>query len=109
MMNGTNATEEGQNWYNKVRSKYERTEEMSIKYSSEFKVKAVKRVAEGGETSAAVARELGINANSLRAWLKTYKGNKKQSFVGSRSFWEIDVENWRLRKQMRDMAEEIEI
>ena len=82
---------------------------MSIKYSSEFKAQAVKRVAEGGETSAAVARELGINANSLRDWLKTYKVNKKQPFVGSGNLRDIDAENRRLRKQMRNMAEEIEI
>ena len=82
---------------------------MGVKYSTEFKKQAVMRVAEGGETSAAVARELGINANSLRDWLKTYKENKRQPFVGSGNLRDIDAENRRLRKQMRDMVEEIEI
>ena len=108
-MHRTNTTVEGQDWYNKIRSEYERTENMGVKYSTEFKKQAVKRVAEGGETSAAVARELGINANSLRDWLKTYKENKRQPFVGSGNLRDIDAENRRLRKQMRDMAEEIEI
>jgi len=108
-MHRTNTTVEGQAWYSKVRSEYERTENMGVKYSTEFKKQAVMRVAEGGETSAAVARELGINANSLRDWLKTYKENKRQPFVGSGNLRDIDAENRRLRKQMRDMVEEIEI
>jgi len=82
---------------------------MGAKYSAEFKTQAVKRVVEGGETSAAVSRELGVNTNSLRDWVKTYKENKRQPFVGSGNLRDIDAENRRLRRQMQDMAEEIEI
>ena len=38
------------------------------KYSIEFKIQATKRVVEEGVSSAQVARELGINVNSLRDW-----------------------------------------
>ena len=42
-------------------------------YSNDFKVQAVKRVIEDGISSAQVARELGININTLREWVRRYK------------------------------------
>lgn len=82
---------------------------MANKYSAEFKIEAVKRVVEGGETSAKVSRELGINTNSLRDWVKTYKEDTGQPFVGSGNLRDIDAENRQLRKRLRDLAEENEI
>ncbi len=37
-------------------------------YTDEFKAEAVKLVAEQGDSVAAAARNLGVSANSLRAW-----------------------------------------
>ena len=44
-------------------------------YSNEFKIQAVMRAVEDGVSSAQVARELGININTLREWVKRYKKN----------------------------------
>lgn len=44
---------------------------MSNKYSAEFKEQAVKRVL-AGEYAAKVARDLGINVNSLYTWKSRY-------------------------------------
>jgi transposase len=82
---------------------------MGNKYSTEFKVEAVKRVVEGGETSAKVSRELGINTNSLRDWVKTYKEDTGQPFVGSGNLRDMDAENRRLCRELRDLKEENEI
>jgi len=109
MIHRKNTTAEGSKWYNRVRSEYERTREMVKRYSLEFKTEAVKRVIEGGESSAAVARKLGINTNSLRDWVKTYKEDSGQPFVGSGNLRDIDAENRDLRKRLRDLEEENEI
>ena len=82
---------------------------MGMKYSIEFKTEAVKKVVQGGEASAAVARQLGINPNSLRDWVKTYKENTGQPFVGSGNLRDIDAENKQLQKRIRDLEEEVEI
>lgn len=79
---------------------------MGTKYSREFKTGAVKRIVEGGETSARVSRELGVNQNSIRAWVKTYKEDPGQPFVGSGNLRDIEAENWQLRKKVRDLEEE---
>lgn len=75
-------------------------------YSNEFKIQAVKRVVEDGVSSAQVARELGININTLREWVKRYKENQNEPFVGSGNL-RTEVRNIReLEKRIRDMEEE---
>ncbi len=53
------------------------------KYSIEFKKQATTRVVEEGMSSAQVARELGINVNSLREWVRRYREDAEELFVGS--------------------------
>ena len=48
---------------------------------------------EGGEPSSAVANALGVNPNTVRDWVKTYKENTGQPFVGSGHLRDIDEEN----------------
>lgn len=55
-------------------------------YSNDFKVQAVKRVIEDGLSSAQVARELGININTLREWVKRYKENQDGLLLGAEIF-----------------------
>ena len=87
----------------------ERMGKMGRKFSIEFKTEAVKRVVSGGEPGTKVARELGVNENSIRAWIKTYKENMGQPFVGSGNLRDIEEDNRQLRRQIRDLAEENEI
>lgn len=71
-------------------------------YSNEFKIQAVKRVIEDGVSSAQVARELGININTLREWVKRYKENQDEPFVGGGNL-RTEARNIReLEKRIRD-------
>jgi transposase len=79
------------------------------RYSTEFKIQAVKLVVDGGQPSTTVASSLGVNANTVRDWVKTYKENTGQPFVGSGNLRDIDEENRQLRKRLRDLEEENEI
>lgn len=68
----------------------------------------MKRVIEDGVSSAQVARELGININinTLREWVKRYKENQDEPFVGSGNL-RTEARNIReLEKRIRDLEEE---
>ena len=54
-----------------------------LQYSIEFKTQAVKRVIEDGLSAAQVARELGINHGTVMEWVRRYKEDEKEPFVGS--------------------------
>ena len=45
---------------------------MARRFSSEFKVSAVKLVQEQGYTVLEAAKSLGVDPNSIRAWLKKF-------------------------------------
>ena len=75
-------------------------------YSNDFKVQAVKRVIEDGISSAQVARELGININTLREWVRRYKEDQNEPFVGSGNR-RTEARNIReLEKRIKDLEEE---
>ena len=80
---------------------------MANKYSAEFKEQAVKRVF-AGESAAKVARDLGINVNSLYTWKARYVENPEQPFVGSGHLRDEDAELRRLQKEIKDLREENE-
>ncbi len=75
-------------------------------YSNEFKIQAVKRVVENRVSSARVARELGININTLREWVKRYKENQDEHFVGSGNLRTEALNIRELEKRRRDLEEE---
>jgi transposase len=50
--------------------------------SREFKLEAVNLVQERGVTCAQAARDLDINVNMLRRWLKEFGSDPKQAFPG---------------------------
>ena len=77
------------------------------KYSSEFKEEAVKRVLDGVPASQ-VARELGINVNSLYTWKTRYQKHPEQPFVGSGKLRDADAELRKLRQQVKDLEQENE-
>lgn len=56
--------------------------------------------------SAQIARELGININTLREWVKQYKENQDEPFIGSGN---LRTEAWNIReleKRIRDLEKE---
>ena len=79
------------------------------KYSKEFKLQAVKRVLEDGVTQTQVAKELGVSVETLRFWVRTYKENKDEPFVGSGKLRQEDQRIRDLERRIRDLEEENEI
>ena len=77
------------------------------KYSNEFKEEAVKRVLSGVPASQ-VAREIGVNVNSLYTWKIRYLKHPEQPFVGSGKLRDDDDELHKLRQQVKDLQQENE-
>lgn len=83
--------------------------EMRRKYPREFKVEAVRRVIEGRETAAEIARALGIQPNMLYSWVRQFKSEANQAFRGNGNLTAQDEEVRRLRRQVLDLTEERDI
>lgn len=79
------------------------------KYSSEFKIEAVKRVEASGLPIARVAVELGVNENTLHGWMKRYRKKEDTPFPGSGKLSTDDAELKKLEKENRELREELEI
>lgn len=77
------------------------------KYSNEFKEEAVKRVLSGVPASQ-VAREIGVNVNSLYTWKIRYMKHPEQPFVGSGKLRDADNELRKLHQQVKDLQQENE-
>ena len=80
---------------------------MAQTYSIEFKEEACKRV-QSGVPAAHVARELGVNVNTLYTWMPRFKEHPAESFVGSGNLHQEDAELHALKKRIKDMEEENE-
>jgi transposase len=83
--------------------------EQRRKYPREFKVEAVRRVIDGGETAAEVARALGLEPNLLYGWVRQFKTEAKDAFRGNGKLTAQDEEVRRLRRQLADVTEERDI
>ncbi len=81
----------------------------SPQYTQAFKEEAVRRVLEGPESLAQVARTLGINHNTLSTWKKTYlrwQGDPSVMQAGEEA---PHAELARLRRENRQLKMEHEI
>lgn len=58
--------------------------------------------------AAQVARELGINVNSLYSWMSRFKAHPADPFVGSGNLHQEDAELRALKKRIKDLEEENE-
>lgn len=76
-------------------------------YSNEFKEEAVKRVL-SGVPACQVAREIGVNVNSLYTWKARYLKHPEQPFVGSGKLCDADDELRKLQQQVKDLQQENE-
>ena len=77
-------------------------------YDAAYKLEVCRRMA-GGESVAALSRELGISDNTLYGWQKQYRESGEQSFPGSGHLRPEDAEFRRFQKENRDLREENEI
>ncbi|GAB4321382.1 MAG: transposase [Candidatus Zixiibacteriota bacterium] len=77
------------------------------RYTAEFKAEAVRLVATGGKPLAQIARELGINEQTLHNW-KTKATSCDGTGVDPDRF-ALEEENRRLRKENARLQEERDI
>ena len=77
---------------------------MAQTYSIEFKEEACKRV-QSGIPAAQVARELGINVNTLYTWMSRFKEHPAQPFVGNGNLHQEDAQLRALKKRLLCIAE----
>jgi transposase len=74
------------------------------RYTEEFKRDAIRLVEEEGLSVARVARDLGVNVNSIYDWRKKYRDEQSEE-LGDSELEELK----RLRKRVRVLEEEREI
>jgi len=77
------------------------------RYDETFKQETVKYILENNKPVAQVARETGINDNTLHGWVKKYSQQPEVKAV--QTFSTPDAELKALQKQLRDLEEENEI
>jgi transposase len=76
------------------------------RYDESFKKETVKYIAENNKTVAQVAREVGVNENTLHGWIKKY--GQQPEIKAAQSFSSAEAELRALQKEMRDLKEENE-
>ena len=79
------------------------------KYTKEFKEDAVRLVVEEGYASSEAARNLDINANMLRRWVKEYERSHVQAFRGKGQLSAEQDDIRRLRRENQQLKLEREI
>ena len=82
------------------------------RYDEAFKAGAVRLVTEQGRQPAEVAKELGICIDTLRNWLKAsgvQMGQASRQNREQQRLRELEAENRRLRKQLGEKEEIIDI
>ena len=83
---------------------------MAKQYSAEFKIEAVRRVERTKESAAQVARDLGVNENTMYGWVKRYREKGEMlPFPGSGRLSPEDEQLRKLERENRDLREENEI
>jgi transposase len=79
------------------------------KFSREFKLEAVNLVSERGVSVTQAARDLDINHNMLRRWLKELGADPKHAFPGLGQMKPEQLEIDRLRKEVARLKAERDI
>jgi len=76
-------------------------------YPREYKVEAVKRVIEDGQSQKQVAEDLGINVSTLSLWVRAHKRDPEHAFPGNGRQKPEDAELTRLRKENAALKREL--
>ena len=80
-----------------------------MKFSREFKLEAVNLVRERGVSIAQAARDLEINHNMLRRWVKEFGADPAHAFPGLGQMKPEQLEIDRLRKEVAKLRAERDI
>ena len=97
----------------------------SAKYTQEFREKTARYVIESGKSSTSVAEEIGIDKNTVCCWVRAYRRKNgmpsyaeergiqdpvpKEMNEENRRIRDLEKENRRLRKELPDEQEKVEI
>lgn len=76
-------------------------------FEEAFKIETVKYMTENNKPVAQVAREVGVNANTLHGWVKKY--GQQSEIKAVQTFSSEAAELRALQKEIRDLKEENEI
>ena len=82
---------------------------MSKVYDPAYKLEICQTVENGTATVVEISRETGISENTLYGWVKRYRSNREKPFVGSGHVLPENEETVRLRKEIKNLREEVEI
>jgi transposase len=82
---------------------------MSQKFDPAYKLQICQTVESGTSTVVELSRETGICENTLYGWMKRYRENRSKPFVGSGRILPENEEMVRLRRENKDLREEVEI
>jgi transposase len=77
------------------------------RFEEAFKIETVKYISENNKPVAQVAREVGVNENTLHGWVKKY--GQQPEIKAVQSFSSEAAELRALQKEIRDLKEENEI
>lgn len=77
------------------------------RFEESFKIETVKYISEHNKPVAQVAREVGVNENTLHGWVKKY--GQQPEIKAVQSFSSEGAELRALQKELRDLKEENEI
>ncbi|WP_339161628.1 transposase [Siminovitchia sp. FSL W7-1587] len=83
------------------------TKENGRRYDETFKKETVKYILENNNPVAQIARETGVNTNTLYSWIKKYSEQPEVKAV--QTFSTPEAERKAMQKQLRDLEEENEI
>lgn len=78
-------------------------------YDREFKLNAVSLVADGSRSVRSVAKELGIDANTLYHWKRELAQEGSEAFPGKGRLSPQEEELRRLRRELEEVKEDREI
>ena len=84
-----------------------------VKYSEEMKLQTVKYVLEGGKSATKVAKELGIDVNTVCRWVKDYRETHNLPSYGAeqrirkKSVEELVARNKVLEKELKRKEKEL--
>lgn len=75
-------------------------------YTREFKVEAVRLATEAGQSVSQVARDLGLNENTLWRWRRQFKDDPPTAFPGRGRLKPQEEEVRRLRREVQTLRQE---
>ena len=82
---------------------------MTKKFDPAYKLQVCQSVESGTATVPELSRETGISENTLYGWMKRYRENREKPFVGSGNILPENEEMVRIRRENKDLREEVEI